>query len=123
MVESTEKKHAKQAKEELENVAPEKLILDTLMNKYDVVLLARRWAYELQSKDTTHSLSVQEVISQALHDILSGKIDSKTVMDLPPLRTLRKKSTLLPITDPHAKPLPDFSMEEQPAKSSKKEKD
>ncbi len=67
----------------------EGLILDTKMNKYDVVLLARRWAYELQAKDSSIH-SVQDVITQSLGDILSGKVGAKSIRNLPPIRQAKK---------------------------------
>jgi DNA-directed RNA polymerase subunit K/omega len=72
----------------------EKLVLDTTMNKYDVVLLARRWAYELRAKQS-RPLSIQDLISCALDDILSGKVDPATILALPPMRVIRKPKSPL----------------------------
>lgn len=70
----------------------EQLILDTIMNKYDVVLLATRWAHELHIQEPG-SRSVQELIAQGISDILSGKVDPKKVKELPPLSLLKKQKS------------------------------
>lgn len=68
----------------------EQLILDTPMNKYEAVLLAARWAYELNQQDPGLR-SVGELIAEGISDILSGKVDSKKVKSLPPLSVLKKQ--------------------------------
>lgn len=70
--------------------ALEKLILNTPINKYDAILLARRWAYELRNKDH-ETRSIQELIPQAIKDILGARISQKMVRDLPVLRVFPKK--------------------------------
>lgn len=70
----------------------EQLILDTTMNKYDVILLATRWAHELHLQEPG-SRSVQELIAQGISDILSGKVDPKKVRSLPPLALLKKQKS------------------------------
>ncbi len=69
----------------------DRLILDSTMNKYDSILLARRWAYELKGQEAYRALSIQELIPQAVKDILTGKISPKTVMALPNLKLTLKK--------------------------------
>lgn len=82
-------KSAKSEKTDVEP-SPDQLILDTTMNKYEVVLLASRWAHELHLQDPG-SRSVQELIEQGISDILSGKVDPKKVKSLPPLTILKKQ--------------------------------
>ena len=67
----------------------EKLILDTTLNKYDVILMARRWACELQSKEGGPR-SIQETIARSLEDILTGKVSCEEIQELPPVRTIRR---------------------------------
>ena len=64
--------------------ALEKLILDTSFNKYDIILLARRWAYELKNKEG-ESRTLQDLIAVAISDILSSRVSHKMVSDLPVL--------------------------------------
>jgi hypothetical protein len=68
----------------------DEMILNSTLNKYDTVLLARRWAYELKSKDQ-ELRSIQELIPQAVRDILGARVSQKMVRDLPVLRPLLKK--------------------------------
>lgn len=83
----------------------EKMILDTTMNKYDIVFLARRWAYELQSKDAS-APPVQDLITRALEDVLSGRVNRKMIQDLPPIRLVKKqKISLKSVVEPLAKPV------------------
>ncbi|OGR83550.1 MAG: hypothetical protein A2902_04150 [Elusimicrobia bacterium RIFCSPLOWO2_01_FULL_64_13] len=69
--------------------ALDKLVMDTTLNRYDAILLARRWAYELKSKESD-GRSIQELIPQAVFDILSARISQKSVRDLPVLKTVKK---------------------------------
>ncbi len=66
------------------------LVLDTPLNKYDMILLARRWAHELKSKEG-ETRSVHELINVAIQDILSGDVSHKMVKELPALRNLKKQ--------------------------------
>ena len=66
------------------------LVLDTPLNKYDMILLARRWAHELKSKEG-ESRTLQELISVSIQDILSGDVSHKMVKELPALRNLKKQ--------------------------------
>ena len=68
----------------------DKLILDAGVNKYDLIILARRWAYELKTREG-EVRSVQELIPDSVRDILTAKVNSKTIRDLPQLRFLAKK--------------------------------
>lgn len=77
----------------------EKMIVDSSLNKYDVISLARRWAYELKLKSEQHQL-IQELIAQAIKDILSGRITPKMIQELPPLDIKKKqKSSVLDFLD------------------------
>lgn len=68
----------------------EKLILNTSMNKYDAIVLIRRWVYELKSKDS-ESRSVQDLIALSVNDVLGGHVSHKTIRELPTLTFARKQ--------------------------------
>lgn len=70
----------------------DKMVLDSDMNKYDLILLARRWAYELKSQ-SEQSLSIQELINRSLDDILSGRVTHKTIQSLPPISIVKKQKS------------------------------
>jgi len=70
----------------------EEMILNTKMNKYDAVVLARRWVYELRSKNTEDK-SIHDLIATAVGDILSTKVNRKTVMELPVLNLAKKQKS------------------------------
>ena len=74
----------------------EKLILDSGYNKYDTILLARRWAYELKSREGENR-SIQELIPQAVRDILTTKVSRKSVRELPSIKLLRKQRATNPL--------------------------
>ncbi|MBI1979675.1 MAG: hypothetical protein HYY63_06665 [Elusimicrobia bacterium] len=65
---------------------------ETNINKYDLILLARRWVYELKSKEG-ETRTLQELIGVAVRDITSGAVSAKTIRDLPPLRTFKKQKS------------------------------
>lgn len=69
----------------------DKLILNTTFNKYDIILLARRWAYELKSKEG-ETRTLQELIAVSIQDILSSRVNHKMVRDLPHLTFKKQKS-------------------------------
>ena len=73
------------------SVSWEKLILDTQMNKYDVILLARRWAFELKTKEG-ETRTMQELIGVADQEILDEKVTAKTILALNHLNTKKLKS-------------------------------
>ena len=68
----------------------DKLILDAAVNKYDLIILARRWAYELKAKEG-ETRSLQELIPDSIRDILTAKINPNTIRELPQLKLLAKK--------------------------------
>ncbi len=70
--------------------ALDKMILDSGVNKYDLIILARRWAYELKAKEGEHR-AIQSLIPEAIRDVLTGKVDPKTIKELPQLKSLVKK--------------------------------
>ena len=65
-------------------------ILSNDMNRYDLVCLARRWAYELVKENP--NLSVQKLIETAVQDILSSKVSIKMIQELPKLAPKKVKS-------------------------------
>lgn len=85
------------SKKEMENQqleeALDKLILNTTFNKYDIIVLARRWAYELKSKEG-EMRSIQELIAASIRDILSSRISHKMVRDLPHLVLGKKQKNI-----------------------------
>ncbi len=68
----------------------DKLILDSGVNKYDLIILARRWAYELKTREG-EKRSLLNLIPESIKDILTSKVDPKTISDLPQLKSLVKK--------------------------------
>ena len=56
--------------------------LDTPINKYDLILFARRWAYELRSKEG-ETRPLQELLLVSIDDILSKRVDPETIRELP----------------------------------------
>jgi hypothetical protein len=67
----------------------EKLILNTSFNKYDMILMVRRWAYELKSKEG-EIRSMPELIAISIRDILNSDVDHKMIRDLPHFSKGRK---------------------------------
>ena len=65
--------------------------LDTSSNKYDLVLLARRWAYEIKGKEG-EIRSWQQVLLAAIGDILEEKVTAETILALPPIVISYKKA-------------------------------
>jgi DNA-directed RNA polymerase subunit K/omega len=94
----------------------DKLMLDTTLNKYDIVVLARRWAYELRSKDG-ETRSLQELIAVAIQDILASRVSHKMVRDLPFLNFKNKKNISAQVLETLAK-----NVEALEKKGSKKDK-
>lgn len=68
----------------------DKMILDAGVNKYDLIIMARRWAYELKNKEG-ETRSIQALIPESIRDILTAKVNPKTIWDLPHLKSLAKK--------------------------------
>lgn len=60
----------------------EKLMLDTKMNRYQLILLTLRWAKELEKHSPARSADPNELINQALQDILSGKVKLEEIIKL-----------------------------------------
>ncbi|OGR53490.1 MAG: hypothetical protein A3I11_09015 [Elusimicrobia bacterium RIFCSPLOWO2_02_FULL_39_32] len=67
-----------------------KLVVDSPFNRYDLVLLSRRWAYELKSKDG-ETRSLQELLQVAIRDIVTSSVNHKMVRELPPFRGFKKQ--------------------------------
>ena len=76
-----EKLSPEKAKEKSAGVALEKLILDTKFNRYQLVPLVLRWTKELE-KSSEKKVSPDELINQALRDVLSNKIKSDEITKL-----------------------------------------
>ena len=96
MAKDEDKKKEKASKEQEDaGMTPEqtmeKMILDAKGNKYDLIVLARRWAYELKAREN-ETRAIQEIIPDAMHDILTAKVSAKTVRDLPELKLFTKKA-------------------------------
>lgn len=90
----TESKKSKNGKlKDIDDSTLEELILDTPFNKYDAILLARRWAYELKAKDG-EIRSLQELIAVATRDILGIRVDFDMVRGLPTVKSMRKPKGL-----------------------------
>jgi len=104
-------------KQEEKNSEPlEKLLLDTLANKYLLIRYALRWAKELQ-KSQERRLSPNELINRALVDILSGKVKPDEIEKLLSLERehLPLSETKVPILEVSAK------VTAKPAKVKQKE--
>lgn len=96
----------------------EQLILDTAFNKYDAVLLARRWAYELKDKEG-ETRPLQDLIAVSIRDILGKKVDHQVVRDLPVLKKKSAKSASL-LDNLQKIQAEEREDGEKPAKKSKK---
>lgn len=73
---SPEEPKEKSAKSSLEE-----LILDTKVNRYQLVPLVLRWAKELE-KHSEKKISPEELVNQALNDILGDKVKSVEITKL-----------------------------------------
>lgn len=60
----------------------EELVLDSPLNKYQLVNAVMRWAKELKQKGTVAGDS-RQLLNQALMDILSGQIGVEQIQKLP----------------------------------------
>ncbi len=63
----------------------EKLILDTKLNRYQLIPLVLKWAKELERKSGSSGqprMSTAQVIDKALQDILSGEVKPEEVARL-----------------------------------------
>ena len=96
----------------------DKMILNTPINKYDLIILARRWAYELKNKEGENR-SAHNLVPDSIKDILTEKVKLKTIKDLPPLRFLTKKIKGPAILDNIGK---NFSEKESEPKGKSKKK-
>ena len=67
----------------------EQLILDTPLNRYQLVTLAIRWAEEIRSRQNAPKYT-NEVVEMALQEILSGKVSIDDIEKLPPLKEARR---------------------------------
>ena len=69
------------AMEPMDTEGLNRAILASTMNRYDLVCLVRRWAYELNKENP--ALSVQKLIETAVNDVLSSKVSAKMIQELP----------------------------------------
>ena len=60
----------------------EELILNYQLDKYSAIPLAAIWAKELRRKEENRHLTANEILEQALRDVLSGDVDWKTIKKL-----------------------------------------
>lgn len=111
-------KSSKSKVQQVEEVSLEKLILDTTFNKYDAVLLARRWAYELKAKEG-ETRTLQDLISVSIRDILGIQVDHKMVFGLPHVKSMKKPKAP---ANPHAAVLENLQRIGQDEKPEKAEK-
>lgn len=66
--------HAQKTPESLEA-----MILNYSRSRYDLVNMAIAWAHVVKKKQEYQHLRKNEILATALHDILSGKVDAKTI--------------------------------------------
>jgi DNA-directed RNA polymerase subunit K/omega len=59
----------------------EKLISDTKLNRYQLIPLVLRWTKELE-KHSEKKISPDELVNQALNDILSDKVKLEEITKL-----------------------------------------
>lgn len=62
-----------------DNESIEKLICDYDGSKYEVTMLAMKWARHIKKLEEYKSLPMADIIEVAIRDILSGKISSDEV--------------------------------------------
>jgi DNA-directed RNA polymerase subunit K/omega len=60
-----------------------RLLLDCTKDKYRLVTAATRWAHEVRRRDQS-TLPTQELINQALREILTGQVTLEAIEKLPP---------------------------------------
>ena len=60
----------------------EEMILDCQHDKYSAIPLAAVWAKELRRREENRHLTANEILEQALRDVLSGDVDWKTIKKL-----------------------------------------
>jgi DNA-directed RNA polymerase subunit K/omega len=85
--EASKKKGGKTAAAPEENKAEwtlSHLLLDQSSDKYRLVPLAVRWAYEVRQRDQS-ALPPQELVGQALREILTGQVKLEEIEALPPV--------------------------------------
>ncbi len=85
----SKKSHKKEDAGHEEEKTLQELVLNCPMNKYDLILLARRWAHELKTREGETRV-LQELIPLAVREILTSKVSAKSIQSLPPLRSAKK---------------------------------
>ncbi len=114
-----DKEKSSKGKGQVEEATLEKLILDTAFNKYDAVLLARRWAYELKAKEG-ETRTLQDLISVSIKDILGTNMDHKMVFELPHIKTIKKPRSAANAHAAVLESLQKIGADEKSEKDSKK---
>ena len=67
------------------------LLLDCTKDKYLLVALATRWAYEIRQRDQSGE-PIQVLIHKALREILIGEVKMEDIEKLPPMVKAEKKA-------------------------------
>ncbi|MBI5239703.1 MAG: hypothetical protein HY926_04465 [Elusimicrobia bacterium] len=57
----------------------EEMVLDYKLDKYAAIPLAALWAKELHRREENRHMTAMEVLEKALHDVMSGEVDWKSV--------------------------------------------
>ncbi|MBI4656422.1 MAG: hypothetical protein HY746_06735 [Elusimicrobia bacterium] len=65
-----------------ENGNLDKLITDSMdSNKYELTVLAMKWARHLKKQEEFRNLPVAEIIGKAMGDVIAGKVSCKQVKE------------------------------------------
>ncbi|MBI4668067.1 MAG: hypothetical protein HY747_02595 [Elusimicrobia bacterium] len=97
----------------------EKLLLDVPTKRYPLIRVAVDWALVIKRKQENMHLRKNEILSKALSDVLSGRVDVETIAK--ELKAVREADSAEPVkteaVKPKAKPKPDDE-EKTPKKKS-----
>ncbi len=89
MTETKNKTDEKDVKADKKSKSLKEMLLNCSKEKYRLVSLATRWAYEIKTRDQ-ETLPVQELVNKALKEILTGQVAPETIEKLPPVQKEKK---------------------------------
>ena len=112
----TEKKKKSAEAPEKADLPVSQLLLDCTKDKYRLVGLATRWAYEIKQRDQSAE-PPQELINTAVKEILTGQVSMEEIEKLPPLVKVEKKPEVSIAAEALSEPPP---MPEKTGKGKKK---
>ncbi|OGS23553.1 MAG: hypothetical protein A2297_03485 [Elusimicrobia bacterium RIFOXYB2_FULL_48_7] len=63
----------------------EELMLNTKLERYKIIPLIARWAYEIKNKEEYKTLPFHDMLDIAMRDVYSGKVSLDEIAKLPPV--------------------------------------